>query len=101
MKWRGDLVAITTHRESNFVHSNTKKFAYEFWIGLRYTNKTNSHWTWSNGEKIGLKKWNKGEPNNILVEHCTEIRKKSRLWNNRACHVRQAWICEKSATGIS
>mgnify|MGYP002804077563 CR=1 FL=1 len=97
IKWRGDLISLTTHKESNFVYNHTKNFAYGFWIGLRYTNinKTSSPWTWSSGEKLRITKWNKGEPNNIHVEHCTEILKKVKVWNNQACHTRLAWICEK------
>ena len=88
----GNLVALTTNEEIDFVYNHTKNFAHKFWIGLTYLEftSTSSHWTWSNGEKLGITKWNKGGPNKILVEHCTEILKKVKVWNNKACHTRQA-----------
>ena len=107
MKKGADLVSLTTDEENNFVYSHTKNFPYAFWIGLRYTNTTNPPWAWSNGEKLGIMKWNDGEPNNIPMEHCVQILKRLNFWNNKECDEYLPWICEKlkaikrqSITGI-
>ena len=93
-----DLASLTTTEENNFMYDYTRKSGFEFWIGLRYNNTTSSHWAWSNGEKLGVTKWNIGEPNNTHVDHCVHILWKQKFWNNKACNVRLAWICEKPKT---
>lgn len=39
----------------------------------------------------------RGEPNDLEKEHCGEILKGLRFWNNKECDGNQAWtwICEK------
>jgi hypothetical protein len=55
----------------------------------------NKRWAWSNGEKLNFIKWNKMEPNNLESEHCVEILRKLKYWNNKKCDEERAWICEK------
>ncbi|CAB4031450.1 Hypothetical predicted protein [Paramuricea clavata] len=93
-----DLVSLTTNGEFEFVYSNTNNLAY--WIGLRYKKtklRKDAHWAWSNGDKLNFTEWNKGEPNNLETEHCVEILKGLKFWNNKGCDKNQAlaWICEK------
>jgi endonuclease I len=80
------------------VYSHTKNFSDDFWIGLRYINTTYAQWAWSNGEQLNFTKWKKGEPNSIREEHCAEIIKNVKVWNNLPCHRELAWICEKPKT---
>jgi hypothetical protein len=98
IKKDADLVSLTTNDEVEFVYNNTENSRY--WIGLRYQKtklRKNAHWTWSNGDKLNFTNWNKGEPNDLEKEHCGEILKGLRFWNNKECDGNQAWtwICEK------
>ena len=101
-KERGaDLVSLTTNEEVDFVYTHTKNVRYIFWIGLS-KNSTNGSWTWSNGDKLNITKWNEKEPNLPETEHCVEILQSTEVWNNQECTDKLAWICEKpkSVAGI-
>ncbi len=98
LKKGADLVSLTTDDEMNFVYSHTKNLDYPFWIGLRYSRTKvgkNKRWAWSNGEKLNFTKWHKMEPNYLKSEHCVEILRKLKYWNNKRCDEERAWICEK------
>lgn len=102
LKKGADLVSLTTNDEVDFVYSHTKNFAYWFWIGLRYNRtklRKSAHWAWSNGDNLNITKWNTGEPNLFETEHCVEILKRLKVWNNEICdskdNEKRAWICEK------
>ena len=87
------MVSLTTNDEVDFVHTHTKSVRYLFWIGL--SNSTNGNWTWSNGDKLNILKWNDNEPNFPGTEHCVEILQLKKVWNNQECTDKLAWICEK------
>ena len=98
LKKGANLVSLTSNDEVNFVYNHTKNLDYKFWIGLRYNRtkvRKNERWAWSNGEKLNFTKWNKDEPNFLKFEHCVEILKNLKYWNNGGCGAKLAWICEK------
>ena len=96
-KMDAELVSLTTKDEINFIYNRTKNSNRFFWIGLRYRT-VQRNWTWSNGDEVNITKWGRKEPNNLSREHCGEIIRKSKYWNNKQCKEKRAWICEKAKT---
>ena len=94
-----DLISLTTQNEINFVFHHTRKTAHTFWIGLRYNGtkkEDNATWSWSNGDKLKIKKWAAEEPNVLGSKHCAEILRASKYWNKVLCKDLRAWIRKKT-----
>jgi len=65
-----------------------------FWISLTDAG-SNGSWYWdSNGSPLSFANWRAGEPNNLGVEQCAEIRANERDWNNSNCNDANKYVCE-------
>nr|XP_040020304.1 CD209 antigen-like protein C isoform X1 [Gasterosteus aculeatus aculeatus] len=91
-KERGaDLVIITTQEELDFVSS----IFPVTWIGLS-DKEMEGRWKWVDGaDLLGDEFWQIGEPNNNEnEEHCAEVSRSAKKFNDVPCNRTFSWACE-------
>uniref|UniRef100_A0A3Q1H109 C-type lectin domain-containing protein n=1 Tax=Acanthochromis polyacanthus TaxID=80966 RepID=A0A3Q1H109_9TELE len=90
-----DLVIINSREEQNFVLQLQKSL----WIGLTDAT-TEGVWKWVDGTPPTVSYWGTNEPNSYKGsdEDCGEIKffVEENNWNDKPCHVKNVWICEKA-----
>ena len=65
-----------------------------FWIGIHDITNEGTFTYESNGQPIGYKNWNYGEPNDWgSGEDCAEIN--AGKWNDLSCNNKQSFVCDK------
>ena len=67
-----------------------------FWIGIHDITNEGTFTYESNGQPIGYKNWNYGEPNDWgSGEDCAEIYVNTGKWNDLSCNNKQSFVCDK------
>ena len=67
-----------------------------FWIGIHDITNEGTFTYESNGQPIGYKNWNYGEPNDWgSGEDCAEINVNTGKWNDLSCNNKQSFVCDK------
>ncbi|XP_068703991.1 uncharacterized protein [Montipora foliosa] len=102
----GDLVAMESEEEWNFLKSKVKQWSYQNKYGQRWhigLRKRSDKWCWTTRKdtcmevKVAPPRWSSGEPNNLQKEHCVEMLKDG-FYNNIECSrngVDTGYICER------
>ncbi|XP_051801913.1 uncharacterized protein LOC110970752 [Acanthochromis polyacanthus] len=90
-----DLVVINSKAEQEF----TRHFGQHIWIGLT-DHEMEGKWKWVDGTPLTKSYWGTNEPNSYKGsdEDCGEIKffAEENNWNDKPCHVKNVWICEKA-----
>ncbi|KAK3794856.1 hypothetical protein RRG08_001007 [Elysia crispata] len=101
---RADLVSLDSDEENRFLQgmltSGSQKSSV--WIGLNELD-TGLGYNWSNGKPLRWKlNWNVNEPNDYFRnEACVEMVIRNGRWNDQHCSVRQGFVCERPAPGVT
>ncbi|NXO00783.1 MRC1 protein, partial [Rhinopomastus cyanomelas] len=90
-----ELLSITEIHEQAYIEELTKKFSFEFWIGLNTLN-FNSGWQWAGGSPFRFLNWAPGSPSLLPGKTCGMINpRKQAKWENQACNQRLGYVCEQ------
>ncbi|XP_041096216.1 macrophage mannose receptor 1-like [Polyodon spathula] len=92
----GNLASVHSIEENNFIQNLINKNDASntiTWLGGSDCFKEGS-WYWTDGSKWDYNIWNKGEPNNFLVENCLQINFGAPGgWNDMACLNLYPFVC--------
>jgi Lectin C-type domain len=80
----GHLATVRSADENEFLRASVLGFDMmdrRGWIGLNDLVVTGT-FAWVSGDPVGYTNWNAGEPNNIGIEHYTELFYSNGEWNN-------------------